>query len=67
MYLSKLILLFGWIIFYGSVALVLAFVIGYLLFIYYAVPEEERILEAHFGEAYHEYKKKVPRWFGKIQ
>ena len=67
MYLSELILLFGWIIFYGSVALVIAFVIGYLLFNYYAMPQEERILEAHFGEAYREYKKKVPRWFGKIR
>jgi protein-S-isoprenylcysteine O-methyltransferase Ste14 len=66
MYLSELILLFGWIILYGSVALVIAFVIGYLLFNYYAMPQEERILEAHFGEAYREYKKKVPRWFGKI-
>src|SRR4030095_14639825 len=47
MYLSELILLFGWIIFYGSVALVIAFVIGYLLFNYYAMPQEERILEAH--------------------
>jgi protein-S-isoprenylcysteine O-methyltransferase Ste14 len=67
MYLSELILLLGWIIFYGSVALVIAFVIGYLLFNYYAMPQEERILEAHFGEAYRQYKKKVPRWLGKIR
>jgi protein-S-isoprenylcysteine O-methyltransferase Ste14 len=67
MYLSELILLFGWIIFYGSVALVIAFAIWYLLFNYYAIPQEERILETHFEEAYREYKKKVPRWFGKIR
>lgn len=67
MYLSELILLVGWIIFYASVALVIAFVIGYLLFNYYAMPQEERILEAHFGEAYREYKNKVPRWFGKTR
>jgi protein-S-isoprenylcysteine O-methyltransferase Ste14 len=67
MYLSELILLFGWIIFYGSVALVIAFVIAYLLFNYYAMPQEERILEAHFGEAYRQYKRKVPRWLGKIR
>lgn len=66
MYLSELILLFGWIIFYGSVSLVIAFVIWFLFFNYYAMPKEERILEAHFGEAYREYKKQVPRWFGKI-
>ena len=67
MYLSELTLLFGWIIFYGSIALVVALIIGYVLFNNYAIPQEERVLEAHFGEAYREYKKKVPRWFGRIQ
>ena len=67
MYLSELILLFGWVIFYGSVALVIAFLIWYVFFNYYAIPQEERILEEHFGESYCEYKTKVPRWFGKIQ
>jgi protein-S-isoprenylcysteine O-methyltransferase Ste14 len=67
MYLSELILLFGWITFYGSVALVIAFVIGYLFFNYYAMPQEEHILEAHFGEAYREYTSRVSRWFGKIR
>ncbi len=67
MYLSELILLFGWIIFYGSVALLIAFIAWYIFFNYYAMPQEERILEAHFGEAYREYKNKVPRWFGKIR
>jgi protein-S-isoprenylcysteine O-methyltransferase Ste14 len=65
MYLSELILLFGWVIFYGSVALLIAFVIWYLFFNYYQIPLEERILEARFGEAYREYKSKVRRWFGK--
>ena len=67
MYLSELILLFGWVIFYGSIALLIFFVVWYLFFNYYAMPREERILEAHFGEAYREYKKKVPRWFGKTR
>jgi protein-S-isoprenylcysteine O-methyltransferase Ste14 len=67
MYLSELILLFGWIIFYGSVALVIAFLIWYVSFNYYAMPQEERILEAHFDEAYRAYKNRVPRWFGKIR
>ena len=65
MYLSELILLFGWVIFYGSIALLIAAVVWFILFNYYAVPNEERILEAHFGDAYREYKKKVPRWFGR--
>jgi protein-S-isoprenylcysteine O-methyltransferase Ste14 len=67
MYLSELTLLFGWIIFYGSIALVVALIIAYVLFNNYAIPQEERVLEAHFGDAYREYKKKVPRWFGRIQ
>jgi protein-S-isoprenylcysteine O-methyltransferase Ste14 len=62
MYLAELILLFGWVIFYGSVAVLIAFVAWYLFFNYYAVPLEERLLEAHFGEVYREYKRRVPRW-----
>jgi protein-S-isoprenylcysteine O-methyltransferase Ste14 len=62
MYLSELLLLLGWVIFYGSVALLTAFVVWYLFFNYYAVPREEHLLEAHFGEAYREYKSRVPRW-----
>ena len=65
MYLSELILLFGWVIFYGSFALVIWFVAWFIFFNYYAMPKEERILEAHFGESYREYKDRVPRWFGK--
>ena len=67
MYLSELILLFGWVIFYGSIALMLTWVLWFLFFNYYATPQEERVLEAHFGEAYREYMKKVPRWFGKVR
>jgi protein-S-isoprenylcysteine O-methyltransferase Ste14 len=67
MYLFELVLLFGWVVFCGSVALLIAFVIWFLFLNYYAVPREERILEAHFGEAYREYKEKVPRWLGKVR
>jgi len=67
MYLSELILLFGWVIFYGSIALILTWVLWFLFFNYYAIPQEERVLEAHFGESYREYMKKVPRWFGKAR
>jgi protein-S-isoprenylcysteine O-methyltransferase Ste14 len=67
MYLSELILLFGWMVFYGSVALAFGFVSAYLLFNYYAMPQEERILEAHFGEAYRAYRSRVRRWFGKVR
>lgn len=67
MYLAELTLLFGWVIFYGSVALVIALVAGGMFFNYYQVPLEEQILEAHFGESYLEYKSRVPRWLGKMR
>lgn len=63
MYLSELILMVGWVIFYGSIALLIALLAWFLFFNYYQMPLEERVLESHFGEAYREYKKKVPRWF----
>ena len=60
MYLSELILMLGWVIFYGSTAVLIAFAVGYAFFNFYIVPTEERILEAHFGESYLEHKHKVP-------
>ena len=67
MYLSELTLMFGWVIFYGSVAVLIGFVGWWAFFNFYQVPQEERTIEAHFGEAYRDYKKKVPRWFGKAR
>ena len=67
MYLSELILILGWVVFYGSISVLIAAVISFLFFNYYAMPNEERVLEAHFGEAYRAYKSKVPRWFGKVR
>jgi len=67
MYLSELTLLLGWVIFYGSVAVLITFIIWWLFFNFYAVPMEERTLDAHFGEVYREYKNQVPRWIGRIR
>ena len=67
MYFSELTLMFGWAIFYGSIAVLIAFLIACGVFNFFAAPLEERTLEGHFGEAYREYKKKVPRWLGKIR
>ena len=67
MYLSELLLLFGWVIFYGSVAVLIAFLVWWAWFSFVQVPQEERVIEARFREAYHEYKRRVPRWFGKIR
>jgi protein-S-isoprenylcysteine O-methyltransferase Ste14 len=67
MYLSELILLFGWAIFYGSISVLITWLVFYMFFNYYAMPLEERVMEAHFGDAYRKYKTKVPRWIGRIR
>jgi protein-S-isoprenylcysteine O-methyltransferase Ste14 len=67
MYVSELILMLGWVIFYGSIAVLIALVVWFLFFSFYQIPLEERVLEAHFGESYRQYKNRVPRWVGKIQ
>ena len=33
----------------------------------FKVPQEERGLEARFGEVYRDYQRRVPRWIGKIR
>ena len=63
MYLSELALLFGWSIFYGSVAVLIAFLVAGGFFNFIHVPREERALEARFGGTYRAYKNRVPRWF----
>lgn len=50
---------------YGSVAVFIAFLVWWAWFSFFQVPQEERTIEARFGEAYREYKSRVPRWFGK--
>jgi protein-S-isoprenylcysteine O-methyltransferase Ste14 len=67
MYLSELTLLFGWVIFYGSIAVLIAFVVACVVFNFVNVRLEERALEARFREAYLEYKNRVPRWVGKTR
>lgn len=66
MYVAELILMFGWVILYGSLAVLIAWVAGWASFHFYAIPQEERVIEARFGDSYLEYKNKVPRWLGKI-
>lgn len=67
MYLSELTLLFGWVLLYGSVTVFIAFLVWSAWFSFVQVPREERTIEARFGEAYREYKSRVPRWLGKTQ
>jgi protein-S-isoprenylcysteine O-methyltransferase Ste14 len=65
MYLSELVVLLGWALFYGSIVVLVGFLVVVAVFNVVNVPVEERALEARFGEAYRQYKSKVPRWFGR--
>ena len=65
MYVAELGLWLGWSLFFGSLGvlagcLVLLSVVSLII-----LPREERCLEAAFGEAYVQYKTRVPRWLGK--
>ena len=64
MYLLELAMWFGWTIFYGSVAIFIAFILWWVFFAFLQIPTEERQLEARFGETYLKYKDTVPRWIG---
>lgn len=62
MFLGELVLWLGWALFYGSIAVFIGLLLLWAAMNFMAVPREERGLEARFGEAYREYKSKVPRW-----
>ena len=64
-YLSGMAIWLGWVIFYGSVAVFVGLVGGWVSVIFLVVPWEEHKLEARFGEAYLRYKHTVPRWLGR--
>jgi protein-S-isoprenylcysteine O-methyltransferase Ste14 len=66
-YLAATFIWFGWAMFYGSVVLLIWTVVGWTLLNYLKVPQEERGLEARFGEAYRVYRRRVPRWIGTIR
>ncbi len=67
MYLAELALLLGWMLFYGSVAIFITFLVAGAMFNIVIVPREERELEARFGESYLQYKRTVPRWLGEAR
>jgi protein-S-isoprenylcysteine O-methyltransferase Ste14 len=61
MYLTELALWFGWAVLYGSI-FVLAGLVALYALVSILAPREERALEAKFGEAYRQYRARVPRW-----
>jgi protein-S-isoprenylcysteine O-methyltransferase Ste14 len=67
MFLSGLFVWLGWAIFYGSGLIAIVIVVLWTLANSLKVPQEERGLEARFGEAYRDYRRRVPRWLGKIR
>jgi protein-S-isoprenylcysteine O-methyltransferase Ste14 len=67
MYLAGMFIWLGWAIFYGSVVMLIWTVVGWTLLNYLKIPQEERGLEARFGEAYRAYRRRVPRWIGTIR
>lgn len=64
-YVGYLGLWLGWTIFLGSAAVFIGWIVLSLVASLMIVPREEHDLEAAFGEAYLQYKSRVPRWFGK--
>jgi len=64
MFLSLLIVVLGWALYYGSVFILIFTATGFTITNFLKVPQEERGLEARFGDAYRTYKARVPRWLG---
>jgi protein-S-isoprenylcysteine O-methyltransferase Ste14 len=63
-YMAEAVIWLGWMAFFGSFVLVGVATVGMVLGLL-ILPREERGLEARFGEAYREYRRTTPRWFGK--
>ena len=67
MYVAELGLWLGWACFYGSIPVLIGFLILCAVVNFVILPREERALEARFGESFRQYKREVPRWLGKIR
>lgn len=55
-------MLVGEALFFGSVAIGILAIVGFLINHVYFIYSEEPGLEKRFGESYREYKRNVPRW-----
>jgi protein-S-isoprenylcysteine O-methyltransferase Ste14 len=67
MYVAELGLWLGWSLFFGSPWVFLGFLVLLSTLTLIVLPREERGLETAFGQAYLQYKSRVPRWWGKIK
>jgi protein-S-isoprenylcysteine O-methyltransferase Ste14 len=66
MYVGELALWLGWVILYGSIPVLIGLaVLGGV--VARLAPREEGALEAKFGDAYRQYKARVPRWLGIVR
>jgi protein-S-isoprenylcysteine O-methyltransferase Ste14 len=63
MYLAELGLWLGWVLFYGSLPVLIGFV-GFCAAVNFVVRREERDMKAQFGDVYLLYQSRVPRWLG---
>lgn len=66
MYLSGLLVWFGWSLFYGSPAVFIATLLLWAIFAFRVIPQEERQLRQLFGDDYLQYESSISRWFGKV-
>lgn len=64
MYVGVVTIWLGWATFYGSIALSIIAVLGWVVLDRVVVPWEEKELRARFGHAYDTYAGRVPRWLG---
>ncbi|MGD8456259.1 MAG: isoprenylcysteine carboxylmethyltransferase family protein [Anaerolineales bacterium] len=66
MYVAGLFVWVGWVVYYGSPAVLIGLLFLWLMFTVRVIPYEERQLEELFGGEYLAYKKSVRRWLGRM-
>jgi protein-S-isoprenylcysteine O-methyltransferase Ste14 len=62
MYVGLTTVLFGFATFFGSPAMLLAPIVFAVVIDRMVIPQEERTMERIYGQQYHDYRGRVPRW-----